>query len=538
MVIDFESISINIFTRSASIRGISIIPTKEAIDNVARSQLSKPVIEIQLDKIKVSGIGIMKAVRGNGVSVGKISLTEPLVTVYGNGNPFKGNGKDNDKSNIFSSDTVIESPVKEARLSKVEIEDAHICYLDLSRSDTIVETKRLNIELSDLWLHKPEEDTLSHVLDVGDIIIRLASHTMELPGDFYTLQTGALDIRYADGSISLDSLELIPAWPKGVFGKKFGKQTDRFHISAGNISISGLEFDSLLNKKIIVDELHLEGPNADICRDKRVARDMTIFPKLFQTAVAELPLLLEIEKITVSDGYLNYQDIPEGSNKAGGVIVGSLNLDITGVCNHKDSIKNGQAIMVDARAKLMDESSLQAFFDLPVGNHAEYFTFYGNLSSIPASSLNPLLAPLAFVEAKKGNINSTRFYAMAMNDTAVGRLDFQYQDMEVAVLKKKEVDGKEHQNKFYSFIARTAMHKNNPHVGKPVRIAKMSFVRDRNKGFFNYVWKTIQDGIIVTLTPGKKRLANDMEWPEFSSSWRKVLLNDWHALPKAKAKKK
>ena len=145
---------------------------------------------------------------------------------------------------------------------------------------------------------------------------------------------------------------------------------------------------------------------------------------------------------------------------------------------------------------------MQVYFYLPVGNHAEYFTFHGSTAPFPATNLNPLLAPLAFVEATNGTINSTRFYAMAMNDTTVGRLEFKYQDLNVAVLKKsQENKGSEHENKFLSFLARTAIHKNNPHAKKPVRIARMSFTRDRNKGFFNYVWKTIQNGLITTLTP-------------------------------------
>jgi len=187
----------------------------------------------------------------------------------------------------------------------------------------------------------------------------------------------------------------------------------------------------------------------------------------------------------------------------------------------------------------MGKSAIQVYFSLPIGNYAEYFTFHGNASAFPAANLNSLIEHLAFVEAKAGNINSVNFFAMAMNDTTAGRLEFKYQDLEVGVLKKdKEAEGAMEQSKFLSFLARTAIHKNNPHANKPVRIAKMSFVRDPNKGFFNYVWKTIQDGIIVTLTPGKKRLAADMGWPEFKTKWRKNLLSDWNAIQVKTAKKK
>jgi hypothetical protein len=294
-----------------------------------------------------------------------------------------------------------------------------------------------------------------------------------------------------------------------------------------------------LNKKFIAEELVVTHPHADICRDKRIARDMSIFPKLFQTAVAELHFRLRIGSVSTVDGYLNYQEILEGAKYPGRVMLDKLNMDISGLCNYPDSIKKGQAINVDARAQLMNHSPVQIYFYLPIGNHAEYFTFHGYAGSFPAVKLNPTLENMVYVEATGGTVDRVEFYGMGMNDTAVGRIEFTYTDLTMAVLKKKkEQEGVAEENKFLSFVARTAMHKNNPNPGKDPRIAKMMFVRDRNKGFFNYFWKTIQDGIIVTLTPGKKNLVEDMSWAEFKNDWRKVLLNDWDALQSKHQKKR
>ncbi len=539
-IIDYEKIRVNLFSRSVKIFDISVTPTKAALENVKRNQLAKPVYEVKLQKLSVSAVSILKALKGKEFDVGSIRLDEPDITVYGHNEMFKGKQGNSSGKNIFSSDTIVETEVKEASLGLFTIKDANIRYINLSNDKTILETKALNLTVEDIWLHHPPGDTLSHVLDLEEITLNLGSHSMELPGDFYSLRTGPLDISYKDGELSLDSFQLIPAYSKERFGKVFGKQTDRFDVSADNIKISGIVFDSLLNKKFIAENVLLTSPSADIFRDKRIARDMSIFPKLFQTSLANLALPLFIKTVNVSNGYLNYQEMVEHAEKAGSVVLDKLEVTITGICNYADSIKNGQAMNVEADAMLMGKSPFKVYLYLPIGNRDEYFTYHGSAATFPATNLNQLLEPLVFIKATQGTVTGVSFYAMAMRDTAVGRVEFKYQDLAIEVMKKsKETEqGIEKESKFFSFLARTVIHKSNPMPNKDTRIAKMSFIRDPNKGFFNFIWKNIQNGLIYTITPGKKKLESDMSWPDFKSNWRKTLLSDWESLQVHSEKKR
>jgi len=538
-VIDFDKVRVNIFTMSVRIYGISVKPTELALENIKHDLLAKPVFEINLDRIRVSSVSVLKAIKGKEFDIGGISLRDPDITIYGPEKMFQSNKEKQSEKSNFSSDTLSEQEDMKASLNSFRIENAHVRYVDLSNDKTLMETRGLNITLSDLRLHYPLSDTLFQSLEVEDIDISYQSVYMELPGHFYSLKTGPLHISYKDQEVSLDSLMLIPAYPKGKFSKAFGKQTDRFEVSAENIFIGGIVFDSLMNKKLIAEEIRLNSPRADICRDKRVARDMRIFPKLFQTSIAQLPIKVFVKSVNASSAYVNYQEIVEGSDQSGSVVLDQLDLNIKGLCNFPDSIKKGQALDVEAKAMLMGKSPIHVYLNLPIGNHAEYFTFHGQADAFPASNLNPLIQPLALIEAKGGTVNGVNFYAMAMDDTTAGRIEFKYSDLEVTVLKKKKDDeGIVKENKFFSFAAKTAMHKNNPNEGKEVRIAKMTFVRDPNKGFFNYVWKTLQHWIINTIVPGKKHIASDESWPEFKTNWRKTLMNDWKALQVSAEKKK
>ena len=537
-IVDYEKVRVNLWSRSVKLYEFSIKPSEASLEKLKRSNVSPPLPEVYVDRIKISSVAFMSAIRDEVIKIGSISLREPVITVYGKGNLMEYKGQGEKQVELFPSDSTSENEFKGGSLGSFEIDHANFRYIDLADNDTSLMVSDLNLSIDDIVAHQVREDSQADTLEIGDVELTIGSHFMELPGGFYSMKVNGIELNYKDGDLSLDSMQLIPAYPIGQFSKAFGKQTDRFDIQSGNISIKGLVYDSLMNKKLIAEELIITEPRADICRDKRVARDMSIFPKLFQTAVAQLPIQISIGKISTVNGDLQYKEIMEGAKYPGVVALSELNMDISGVCNYPDSIQKGQVIFVDASAKLMRESPVQIYFNLPVGNHAEYFTFHGSAQSFPATVLNPMLENLIFVEATKGTFDHVSFYGMAMNDTAVGRLDLRYSDLAVAVLKKqKEEEGVIEENKFFSFVARTAMHKNNPHPGKDVRIAKMHFVRDPNKGFFNYFWKCIQNGIIVTLTPGKKNLAADMSWTDFKKDWRKVLLNDWNALQVKNQKK-
>jgi hypothetical protein len=537
-VIDFDRVRINIFNRSASLHGIRITPSETLLEKTRRSPAPPPVIEAVVDRVKVTGIGIMAIIKGKAINIGGVFLREPDIRVYGKGNLLKHKSQKNGNGGLFESDTTFGGQLNGASLGSFEISHAQFAYIDLTGNDTSIFTKDLSISLDEIDVRQLSGDSLANSLTIEDINIEIRSHFMELPGGFYSLMADGLSVNYKEGEFSLDSLKLIPAYPIGSFGKAYGKQTDRFDIDCGKISISGIAFDSLMSNKFIAKGVVLTNPRADICRDKRVARDMSIFPKLFQTALAEMPLKIYVGSVNTVDAYLKYQEILEGAKHPGMVILSDLNMNINGICNYTDSIRNGQAINVDATARLMSHTPLQMHFYLPIGNHSEYFTFHGNAGSFPVTKLNPTLENMVYVEATGGTVDGVEFYGMAMNDTAAGRIEFRYSDLSMSVLKKKkEQEGVIVENKFLSFVARTAMHKSNPHPGKDPRIAKMSFVRDPNKGFFNYFWKTLQNGIIVTLTPGKKNLAVDMGWGEFKKDWRKVLLDDWNALQVKNLKK-
>jgi hypothetical protein len=524
--IDYKKVRVNLFSMSVRIEGISIHPADAAMEQARRSRLAAPVVALSIERICIRGINPFKAFGGDDIHIGSITLGRPVVEIYSLTGPFDIlEHRDTGAMDHESGD------IPKMTLGSFRIDDAGIIYHDLQEGKPVLETQGLDLMLSKLQVHPASGENPAGFISLDAFYLSLALHRMDLPGNFYSIRCGPAVIDHKKASAVIDSLRLIPLYEKNSFGKAAGRQTDRFDLTVGKIGFEDIVFDSLSAGKLIAGQLMVNNPAADIYRDKRMPLDKEHFPKLLQTAIAGMPLQVNIARVKVVNGKLAYGEIVQGASGPGQLTFTALDVLATGICNDPDSISKGQSMIVDAKGLLMGISEARLHLRLPVGDPHERFSFYGSLTGMPAEALNPLITPLASLEAKSGNINSLEYFGIARSDTAIGRLQFLYQVLDMSMLKKSGEDGEPaHENKLLSFLARTVIQKNNPHPGKDAQTAYMFFERDLNKGFFNFLWKSIQSGIMQTLLPGRKSMDTEMPWPEFVTDWPTVLAGDWQYL--------
>ncbi|HSG67774.1 MAG TPA: hypothetical protein VK994_03645, partial [Bacteroidales bacterium] len=358
-IIDFGSLRVNIFTRSVKVFDISIKQTEAAFENLRTNKHAPIGFEANIERIKIGRVGIFDALEGKSLDIGSVVVSEPLITVYSPEGMFPEKHKQKREETESQPDSSSKLPMDEAFIGNIRIIDGMVRWIDMRNEERVMDVSLLNVEMDDVHVHHPGDDSLSFILDTEELNIMLNSMSMVLPGKLYTLKTDRLDISYKDKQVSLDSLRLIPAYSKSRFGQIVGKQTDRFDLKIANILLSGIEFDSIFNKKAIISKVTLTGPSADIYRDKGIPRDMNHFPKLYQTAIAQLPILLDISVVEIIDGMVDYQEKVEWSTMAGGVTFEDFDITISGISNDKEKINNGLAMRVDATAILMGKADLE-----------------------------------------------------------------------------------------------------------------------------------------------------------------------------------
>ena len=112
------------------------------------------------------------------------------------------------------------------------------------------------------------------------------------------------------------------------------------------------------------------------------------------------------------------------------------------------------------------------------------------------------LYPALGIKISNGYLDGLVFDASADNYSSYGEMTMLYHDLETNILKS-ETDKRK--SLFKSWGVNKIVHKGNPGKNEKVREVIMSFDRVEYKGLGNYLWKTIQSGLVNSISPtGKK----------------------------------
>ncbi|RLD20844.1 MAG: hypothetical protein DRI69_05575 [Bacteroidetes bacterium] len=113
-------------------------------------------------------------------------------------------------------------------------------------------------------------------------------------------------------------------------------------------------------------------------------------------------------------------------------------------------------------------------------------------------NLDSFVLPIASMNITAGYCQSLRFNVVSDYDTSRGSLEFQYTDLKVMGMdaeRKREM-------KLLSGLANLIVVRSNNLVGDKNYVkGPILFAREKNRGLPDYVWKSLEHGILFTLLP-------------------------------------
>ena len=155
---------------------------------------------------------------------------------------------------------------------------------------------------------------------------------------------------------------------------------------------------------------------------------------------------------------------------------------------------------VFAQARIMGEGPMNLELILPLEGNLRTLECRGSVGAMKLSPLNAMLEPSINIKFNEGKVNRMTFYFTGNDNISSGWMEFLYSDLDVVLLKKEP----EKEWGFVSMLANTMALSNNPAPGKALKSVSIGCERDKNKGLINYVWRTIQSGMVHTILPLKK----------------------------------
>ena len=515
-IITFEDIDINLATLSVSIDNIMIFPdTASPLIKNPDSLALMTTYYIRTDRVDVNRIRLWKIFNSKIVHVGMIYLKHPDIHVILPDKEARKNYTymDQHMPVVSMEDVKAPPPVKYIQAGVFEIYKGSVKIAERGHKKPITETREYSIKIKqakfDLEITTGFEDAVSY----KDIKFNAQGETASLPGGFYNIYVGEVNMDYKKSHISIDTFKLIPQYGKSEFGYKSGKQTDRFDIMVERIDLNGVRTEEMKeNKSIDINEIVVNGANLDIYRDKNIPRDLSIFPKYLNQVILSMSLPLNIDSLKVLDSYILYQEVAEGEEKTGKIFLSDVNLKVSNITNDPIAIVRNGSMLVQGELMIYGKGKLDIIIDMSLKNKKGEFTFSGNIGKMALKGFNPFIEPAMKMLILDGQVERAVFRAKADENDARGTMRFLYQDLTMEVVKKKESEEGPKKAGFLSDIANIVVRPNNPPRNKTDRVALMQFTRDKNKNFINLMAKTIINGLVSTILPGNKNiLTKDME---------------------------
>jgi len=310
-------------------------------------------------------------------------------------------------------------------------------------------------------------------------------------GHFYNTKVKKIRFNSEDGSLTMDSVILIPLHAKYKFARMLGRQADRMDLSVKKVEIAQLNYWKLFDRIVSIGSLTITEANLLAFRDKRI--DTGIEPNVPMPIdiLRKLPFAIAIDTVNLVNSKVTVEEFPINGIRPGHVYFDQLNARLLGLNNrYTESTPHHANLLADGR--LMGTGLVQAAFTLPLDGSQDYHTV-GSLTNFQLADLNPVLENVANLRVQTGHLKKLRFDFRYSEFKSKGTLEINYKDLKLQVLKAN----KEKSEKFLMTIILNSMVKDTKDnsVDRDERTGVIEVERNRKKFITNLWWKSIFSGL-------------------------------------------
>lgn len=495
--ITYDSVDIDEVEGEIVIRNLQLFPDttyKKATD----SSLPRNLLRVTVPEIYISGVQTDAAILNKEVIASKIKLTHPVVTMFNNQQVEK--EADNDQTpTTYKIYQILLRGLEKIKVDTILITDAdyHICQW--ISGDTIFSGSKINAQLRHINISDSTSTDTSRVLfakqaslDVADVVIR--SHKQP-----YHYRFKNIHLLSAERSFSVKSMHITPLLDEAAFVRNAKWQTDRLDFDFDDLLFKQVDVQEILNGNLIASELTIKNAQFKIFRDKNYPmKKVSKVGHYPQQSFLKIPVNVAIKKIAVEQGYIHYKEKESLTGKSGMVTFDDMHATLLNVTNNPADIRRNGVCTVHFNSRFLHTVPVNATLKLYLNSNNGKYAINGNIGSLDATVLNQLSKPMAMVEVSSGKVNSLSFNLNGNDNRTKGIVRLLYNDLKIKVLKKDD-DGDIKTKKVLSLMANLMVKNANPAKNNQVRIVSVSHPRDIYRSLFNFIWKSIFEGVQKTV---------------------------------------
>jgi hypothetical protein len=390
------------------------------------------------------------------------------------------------------------SLLKYVNITELAMDHAHLLLAN-HLQDTIndIDLADVSLGMKNFIIDSTYTDSRKgRLFNSDDIRLQLPGYSWVSDDSLYTLKVGKTALSTRQRKIVIDSFSVVPNLSKYDFPRKLWHQQDRVEIKTDQVEISGIHFrELLLQKKFSAGKILINGMILEDHRDKRVPLFAWQTKPLPQQMLLNLKTPVNIDSVQLLNGIVTYSEQTE--EIPGIVFFDRLKALATHITNDTASYHPGSEMTLEGSAYLMGQALLQASFHFPLAYRKDTFNFSASIGEIDLMELNPLIVPLTPLKIKSGYETRTIVQDVSSNnDYAKGSLEIYYNDLKIDFRRTEYNFFKKWRSDLMTFMADDiVLPSANPANNGKFRKGVVYYERDKNKGFFNYIWKSTWSGL-------------------------------------------
>lgn len=508
--IEFSSVNTNVLTGISSLNNVKIFPDTVIYHRmIAGKHAPNNLYHIKLKKLAVRNFHPWRLWRHKKLNIELLLFDNPCIEMTNRQFDFNDDKLPHPKKSPYD---YISKYLKELRISTIDFKNASFKYInnnDPEKPD-VDAIKNLNVTLKD-WLIDPGSATdTSRLYLLKDVIINLNDYTYPTSDSLYFVKLHQLDFMASSGKLNIKSFSVEPRYSEQLFGTTLGYAKDRYAIQMSDIGFSGINLPLyILKQELYAKEMNIANGSLDVVNNntlpKKIENKTGQYPhQLLQKASSKF----SIQTVNLNNVDISYAEFDKGGKHKGQITFERTWGTISNVTNVEKVKDKNQFMVADLTSYVMGTGKLDVDFKFNLRATDGAFSYNGALVNMEGRALNRVIKPLAMVKINSGHIDKLEFDIHANDYMATGKVKFAYKDLSIALMKKIKGEDRLVKQGLISFLANALIiHSDNPNTDGVFVAAPVARKRVETASFFNFIWKTLFDGVkySIGLTPMKEK---------------------------------
>ena len=487
-----DDFHVKLLPNSVRLSGISVRPTEYALSSVKNMDNELRLVgDFHVEEILLEGFQIDHFLSSGKIILDDFKVTNPSFVIHHN---IKKNNKDtstvlvNTLTNRFIS----------ARLGNLSIDNANLKIKEINSVGADVNLKAIDIHLTKSYV-----DTLTikqfFPFQFDNIELNSAGLDIDL-SEFYELQSSAIAFDLQSNTFAIQNFQLIPKYSHKEFEKISEFNVSEYAFDSEQVSINGFSFEKFRAEgKLKVDKIKLSNNKLELYNNKNKKMPTAKEKFLWATLLRKIPLAFTLDTLILAHSRIDIHEKSALTKELSHLFFDDLNAQITGISTDSSVVHQQQYMMVKVNTRFLGEYYAELNLKIDLTSKQDNYWVNGKMGKMNARAFNQVLKPLFNAKVASGNIKKSSFNYFANSYKSKGKIEIEYEDLKLEI--HSNVKHKKHF--FSSLLANSVVKTHNLKHHRGYKQGEIASLRNKNKSFFNVLWKSLQSGIIDILIPKK-----------------------------------